>query len=146
MDMISVSKLALKNAFMVNVAKDQIINVFVIWDTLGLIVIQIVDVMGTPVVIIWDQVVVMTANIILKENSATCVPKAVLATLLPLKVMMAFGLLCYNIWVRVCQCSKFFRKKCKFCGSTSKQIDFFLSVDFSYCSKCVQIVHTYVHL
>jgi len=85
MDMMSVSKLALKNAFMVNVAKDQIINVFVIWDTLGLIVIQIVDVMGTPFVIIWDQVVVMTANIILKENSATCVPKAVLATLLPLK-------------------------------------------------------------
>ena len=122
--MISVSKRALKNVFMVNAAKAQIINVFVIWDTQGLIVIQIVDVMGTPFVIIWDQVVVMTANIILKENSATCVPKAVLATLLPLKVMMAFGLLCYNIWV-VCQCSKFFRKKCKFCGSTSNQNFFF---------------------
>ena len=120
--MMSVSKLALKNAFMVNVAKDQIINVFVIWDTLGLIVIQIVDVMGTPFVIIWDQVVVMTANIILKENSATCVPKAVLATLLPLKVMMAFGLLCYNIWVRVCQCSKFFRKSAIFAEVTSHQI------------------------
>ena len=131
MDMMSVSKLALKNAFMVNVAKDQIINVFVIWDTLGLIVIQIVDVMGTPFVIIWDQVVVMTANIILKENSATCVPKAVLATLLPLKVMMAFGLLCYNIWVVECKCSKLFRKKCKFCGSTSNQFFFFLNVDFS---------------
>ena len=124
MDMMSVSKLALKNAFMVNVAKDQIINVFVIWDTLGLIVIQIVDVMGTPFVIIWDQVVVMTANIILKENSATCVPKAVLATLLPLKVMMAFGLLCYNIWVRVCQCSKFFRKSAIFAEVTSHHIKF----------------------
>ena len=121
--MMSVSKLALKNAFMVNVAKDQIINVFVIWDTLGLIVIQIVDVMGTPFVIIWDQVVVMTANIILKENSATCVPKAVLATLLPLKVMMAFGLLCYNIWV-VYQCSKFLRKSAIFAEVTSHQIFF----------------------
>ena len=99
MDMISVSKLALKNVFMGNVAKVQIINAFVIWDILDLIVIQIVGVMGTPFVTIWDQVVVMTANIILKENSATCVPKAVLATLLPLKViMMAFGL-CYVLWV-----------------------------------------------
>ena len=105
MDMISVSKLALKNVFMVNVAKVQIINAFVIWDILDLIVIQIVGVMGTPFVTIWDQVVVMTANIILKENSATCVPKAVLATLLPLKVMMAFGL-CYVLWV-YSQCSKF---------------------------------------
>ena len=56
MDMISVSKLALKNVSMENVAKDQIINAFVIWDTVGLIVIQIVGVMGTPFVTIWDQV------------------------------------------------------------------------------------------
>ena len=77
---------ALKTVFTENVARDLITNVFVIWDTPGLIAIQIVAVMEIRLVIHSDPDIVTTVGKILKANFATFAPRVVLAMPPQLKV------------------------------------------------------------
>ena len=77
---------ALKIVFTENVARDLITNVFVIWDTLALIAIQTVDVMGIRLVIHSDPDTVTIVEKILKANFAIFALKAVLAMQPHLKV------------------------------------------------------------
>ena len=76
----------LKTAFTENVARDLITNVFVIWDTPGLIAIQIVAVMEIRLVIHSDPDIATTVGKTHKANFATFAPRVVSATQPQLKV------------------------------------------------------------
>ena len=76
----------LKTVFMENVVRDLITNVFVIWDTPGLIAIQIVVVMEIRLVIHSDPDIATTVGKTLRANFATFAPREVLGTQPQLKV------------------------------------------------------------